>query len=167
LPFAGASNEIHVLHYRSGTQEEQLEVRNDIEARGWPHQYAMPATLKRAGRALFYAGLPSGSGYMYLRSVSDDTEPGMREALAAWPSAKGWIVDLRGNGGGGYDNALIQCLKEMPRPVVVLIDAGCISAGETLARDFARYSGARLLGTTTAGASSPKPSGLSPPVSLR
>jgi C-terminal processing protease CtpA/Prc len=65
-------------------------------------------------------------------------------------------VDLRGNSGGGYDEALVKAIQALPRPSAALIDAGCISAGETLARDFARYAGARLFGSTTAGSSSSK-----------
>ena len=93
---------------------------------------------------------------MYLRRVDDSTEPGIREALKEHPRATGWIADLRGNGGGGYGVGLINAIKAMPRPVAVLIDAGCISAGETLARDFRRYAGARLFGTKSAGSSSSK-----------
>ena len=39
---------------------------------------------------------------------------------------------------------------------MALIDAGCIYAGETLARDLERYADARLLGARTAGSSSSK-----------
>jgi C-terminal processing protease CtpA/Prc len=107
-------------------------------------------------RGLSYAKLPSGAGYIYLRSVGNETAQGLRQALAAHPDAKGWIIDLRGNGGGGYDTNLLAALKALPRPVVALIDAGCISAGETLARDLAQLAGARLMGSRTAGASSSK-----------
>jgi C-terminal processing protease CtpA/Prc len=41
-------------------------------------------------------------------------------------------------------------------PVAAIIDAGCISAGETMARDLVQYAQARLFGSTTAGASSAK-----------
>jgi C-terminal processing protease CtpA/Prc len=40
--------------------------------------------------------------------------------------------------------------------VAAIIDAGCISAGETLARDLVNYAEAHLFGATTAGASSSK-----------
>ena len=93
---------------------------------------------------------------MYLRSVGTGTATGMRQACEAHPDAKGWIIDLRGNGGGGYDTNLLAQLQDLPRPVVTLIDAGCISAGETLARDSVQLCGARLMGTHTAGASSSK-----------
>jgi C-terminal processing protease CtpA/Prc len=80
----------------------------------------------------------------------------MAAAGKKFPDAKGWIIDLRGNGGGGYSGALIEKLTQLPRPVVGIIDAGCMSAGETLARDLVRYAGAKLIGSATAGASSAK-----------
>jgi C-terminal processing protease CtpA/Prc len=93
---------------------------------------------------------------MYIRRVDNDTEPGLKEALAKVPDAKGWVVDLCGNGGGGYENSLVEAVKAMPRPVAVVIDEGCISAGETLARDLAKGAGARLFGSKTAGSSTAK-----------
>jgi C-terminal processing protease CtpA/Prc len=66
------------------------------------------------------------------------------------------------------DTALVEEIKRMKRPVAVIIDAGCISAGETLARDFKASTGARLFGSTTAGSSSSKKKpGGSPPGSPR
>ena len=52
--------------------------------------------------------------------------------------------------------ALITRIEKFPRPVAVLIDAGCVSAGETLARDFRTKANARLFGQPTAGSSSSK-----------
>jgi hypothetical protein len=155
-PLAGRRGETHTLHYLAEGKEQELSVTCDLIARGWPHQYNMPGNLKWPSRALAYGKLPSGAGYMYLRYVRSETEPGMRAALAAYPEAKGWVIDLRGNGGGGYDDTLVRLLKTLPQPVAVLLDAGCMSAGETLARDLAQNAGARLLGARTAGASSSK-----------
>jgi C-terminal processing protease CtpA/Prc len=164
-PLIASSNRTHTLHYQSDGSEQALRVTCEIEPRGWPHTYNLPANLTRADRSLSYTQLPSGTGFLYLRSVGEATAEAMRQAVAAYPNAKGWIIDLRGNGGGGYDTNLLAQLKALPRPVAVLIDAGCISAGETLARDLAQLAGARLMGSRTAGASSAKrqwqfPSGL-------
>jgi hypothetical protein len=156
LALAGPRGETHALHYLAGGQERKLDVSCEVEARGWPHTYNRPAELTTVGRTLSYGKLASGAGYMYLRNVGEDTEAGMAQALKAHPEAKGWIIDLRGNGGGGYDQKLVERLKTIPRPVAVLIDAGCISAGETLARDLVQHAKARLLGSRTAGASSSK-----------
>jgi len=65
-------------------------------------------------------------------------------------------VDIRGNGGGGYDSELVGLIKNLPRPVAAILDAGCISAGETVARDLVKQADARLFGTVTAGSSSSK-----------
>jgi C-terminal processing protease CtpA/Prc len=93
---------------------------------------------------------------MYLRRVDESVVQGMREALRTYPDVPGWIVDLCGNGGGGYGPELIEQIKSLPHPVAGLIDAGCMSAGETLARDLVSQAQARLFGSRTAGASSAK-----------
>jgi hypothetical protein len=151
-----AKGEQHRITYLAGRMKKTVVLAAAAEARGWPHAYNLPANLVGVGRSFSYARLPSGVGYMYIRRADESTGPGMAEALAKVAGAKGWIVDLRGNGGGGYDEAVLKTLQGFPKPVAVLIDAGCISAGETLARDFARNAGARLFGTATAGSSSSK-----------
>ncbi len=156
IGLAGQRGEEHILHYLAQGKEQELQVACDQEVGGWPHTYNLPGNLKRPSRSVAYGKLPSGAGYMHLRYVRTETEPGMRQAVSAHPDAKGWIIDLRGNGGGGYDNSLLELLKTLPRPVAVLIDAGCISAGETLARDLAKTAEARLFGAHTAGSSSSK-----------
>lgn len=109
-----------------------------------------------SGRSVDYTRLESRIGYLYLRRVDSSVVPGIDEVLSAHPDAKGWIVDLRGNGGGGYDHELISQIEKFRRPVAVLIDAGCVSVGETLARDFRTKARARLFGQPTAGSSSSK-----------
>jgi hypothetical protein len=165
IPLRGKEGERHVLGVLDGRKIKQVTLTSNQEVRGWPHTYNMPENLQRVGRSFWYTRLPTGAGYMYIRRVDDSTVPGMKEALEKGSAARGWVVDLCGNGGGGYDETLINTIKAMPRPVAVVIDAGCISAGETLARDFRRYAGARLFGSKTAGSSTskkhwPLPSGL-------
>ena len=156
IPLAGPQGGKHTLKYLEEDKEMDLEVSCNVEARGWPHYYSLQENRKTVNASVTYALLPSGAGYMYLRYVRQETVKGMQQALEACPDAKGWIIDLRGIGGGGYDNSLIELLKNLPRPLVALVDAGCISAGETLARDLARSAEARLMGSKTAGASSSK-----------
>ncbi len=146
----------HTITYRTGAKERSLTLQCSVVARGWPHTYNLPRDLKRVGRSFFYAKLANDVGYMYLRRVDTSVPTGIDEALEAHPKLKGWIVDLRGNSGGGYDSKLIDRIKGFPGPVAVLIDAGCVSAGETLARDFRRYAQARLFGVNSAGSSSSK-----------
>ncbi|MBE3070401.1 MAG: hypothetical protein IMZ66_09225 [Planctomycetes bacterium] len=156
IPLRGKQGEKHVIGYVARGKPARITLTSTVEAGGWPHVYNQPANLARVGRSFLYGRLPGGSGYIYIRRVEADTADGLKEALAKVPGAKGWVVDLCGNGGGGYDDTLIAAVKAMPRPVAVIIDEGCISAGETLARDFAEYAGARLFGAKTAGSSSSK-----------
>ncbi len=159
IPLTGKKGDTHTISYltgRKGATERELVATCKMEARGWPHFYHRPQGLTRVGRSLSYTKLSGGAGYMYLRYVDGNTPRGIDQAIGAHPDAKGWILDLRGNGGGGYGRSLHEAIARIPRPVAVLIDAGCISAGETLARDLRREAKARLFGATTAGASSSK-----------
>jgi len=156
IPLRGKKGEKHTLTIVAGTGKKTVSITSDMEASGWPHTYNLPQNLKTHSKTCQYAKLPSGAGYIYLRYIDGDTEPGIAAALTALPDAKGWIVDLCGNGGGGYDDALLKSIETIPKPVAVVIDAGCISAGETLARDLKKLTGARLFGSATAGASSAK-----------
>lgn len=156
VALCGAKGETHTLTVLSGTTKRRVALTCNVAPRGWPHTYNLPKGLTRVGRSFWYAELPSGVGYMYLRRVDDSPEPGIRKALDTHRGAKGWIVDLRGNAGGGYSGSLIRAIETMPRPVAVIIDAGCVSAGETLARDFARCADARIFGSRSAGCSSSK-----------
>jgi len=155
-PLRGNQGEKHVIGYLDGRRPKRITLTSTHEASGWPHTYNMPKNMKQVGRSFWYARLASGAGYMYIRRVDAGTTPGIKEALQKTPTARGWVVDLCGNAGGGYDQNLIAAVKAMPRPVAVIIDAGCISAGETLARDFVNYAGARVFGSKTAGSSTSK-----------
>lgn len=155
IPLRGEKGEKHTITILADGREREVELTSDVEASGWPHWYNRPANLKQVG-SCSYTKLPSGAGYVYLRRIDPSTGPGLKEAFSTYADAKGWIIDLRGNGGGNYDNALFEALKSLPRPLAAIIDAGCFSAGETLARDFVRYGNARLFGSQTAGSSSRK-----------
>jgi hypothetical protein len=161
----GKKGEKHAVTCQVGDRKRTVTLASTMPVRGWPRMYNMPPELVRVGQSFWYAQLRSGAGYMYLRRVDGSIVRGIARALRSLPVAQGWVVDLRGNSGGGYSGELIKAMREFPRPVAVILDAGCISAGETLARDFARYSGARLFGSRSAGSSTIKrhlklPSGL-------
>jgi len=145
----------HTITVLVDGKEVEIELTSNVEARGWPHWYNRPENLKQVG-SCSYTKLPSGVGYIYLRHIDGTTGPGMKEAFAAYEDAKGWIIDLRGNGGGGYDQALYEALEALTHALAVIIDAGCTSAGETIARDLVRRGNARLFGSKTAGSSSAK-----------
>lgn len=152
----GERNEKHVLVCLNGKKKKKVKVSLRAEFDGWPHNYNYPEGLIQDGKSFYACMLPSGFGYMYLRRVDSSIPAGMRNALAQHSDAAGWIVDLRGNTGGGYNSELLDQVKAMQGKVAVIIDAGCISAGETLARDFVNLKQARLFGTTSAGSSSSK-----------
>jgi len=156
LALRGDRGRTHTIAYRDDGKERALTLECSAVARGWPHTYNLPRDLTRVGRSFYYARLDDHVGYLYVRRVDASTPNGIDEALGAHPNLSGWIVDLRGNGGGGYDRRLIERIKRFPRPAAVLIDAGCVSAGETLARDFRALANARLFGSNSAGSSSAK-----------
>ena len=156
IPLQGPQGTKHTIVVQRKGKDKEFVLESAGEARGWPHTYHLPADLVRVGSSFYYTELPGGPGYMYLRRVDASVTEGVAQAMESYPDVPGWIVDLRGNGGGGYDNQLIERIRQLPRPVAVLIDAGCMSAGETLARDLKRVADARLFGTKTAGSSSAK-----------
>lgn len=156
IALRGKEGQEHTISYLNNGEERSVTVESRTAARGWPHTYNMPTDLKRVGRSFFYTRLADEVGYMYLRRVDTSVPQGIDEALKTHPKMKGWIVDMRGNTGGGYDRALIERIQKFPRPAAVLIDAGCVSAGETLARDFRVQADARLFGSKSGGSSSAK-----------
>jgi carboxyl-terminal processing protease len=143
-----------------------------------------PADLKGSDDVRFGV-LPNGFGYVHVRRCKGDLPRQMDEALAAVGSAKGLILDFRANGGGGFDHDDLMG-RFVPKgktlafgksyastgpspyggPMVVIVDAGCRSAGETGAGIFKEDGRAYMIGETpTAGMSAQKtdlelPSGL-------
>ncbi len=155
-PLVGEPGTKHKMTYLDEGKSKTVTLRCQFDIKGWPRMYNTPKDLQKVGKSFWYTKFASGVGYMYWRRVDRSLEEGIAQALEKHGDAKGWIVDLRGNSGGGYNNGLIQAIKSMKGPVAVVIDAGCISAGETLVRDLVGIHKARVFGTTTAGSSSSK-----------
>ncbi len=106
-------------------------------------------------------------GYIYVRRIDQKLIPLLDEAVRQLSAARGLMVDVRGNSGGGFDalrshrNFDVQDNTEPSRPryagpVALLVDSRCISAGEGWASWFVARQRAKLFGETTAGASSRK-----------
>jgi len=106
-------------------------------------------------------------GYIYVRRIRDDLIDRLDKAVGELSNARGLIIDVRGNSGGGFDsrkshiNFVISDEFEHDRPkfkgpIALLIDARCISAGEGWASWFIANERARVFGEATAGASARK-----------
>lgn len=111
--------------------------------------------------------LNANIGYIYVRRIRPNLIQSLDRAVAELRDAKGLIIDVRGNSGGGFDarrahrNFNTEDGQEPNRPrytgpIAVLTDARCISAGEGWVSWFKANNHARFFGETTAGASSRK-----------
>jgi hypothetical protein len=156
MAFVGERGSQTTIHYLDGRKQKKVTLVANREARGWDHNYHLPSDLARGGDAVWYGLLEGGIGYIYLRKMDGSVVGGITAALAAHGEAKGWIVDLRGNSGGGYSDSLARTCAGLGKKVAVIVDAGAISAAETFARDLAEDNRAKLFGATTAGSSSTK-----------
>lgn len=126
-----------------------------------------------------------GWGYLHVRRCKGDLPEQVDYALEQLGKMPGLILDFRGNTGGGFDHRALMgrfvpegetlsFVREYesagPRPfggnVVVIVDAGVASAGETGSGIFKEHGRAYMIGeSATAGMSSQKtkidlPSGL-------
>lgn len=140
-----------------------------------------PEGLQFVGRQS-YGRTAQGFGYIHLRDVPDTLPMQLQQMLASMTDAKGLVLDMRANGGGGCDHEAVFARflsKGKPwkgyenkqddgftKPMVVIVDAGVRSAGETIAGMFKEDGRAFMIGeSATAGMSSQKaevttPSGL-------
>ncbi|MGE0191226.1 MAG: S41 family peptidase [Planctomycetota bacterium] len=131
-----------------------------------------PADLKQVGRQS-YGKTASGYGYIHLRDVPDKLPQQLDEMLGALGDVPGLVLDMRANGGGGCDHEAVfgrflasgtrwrqytgQGAHPFTGPLVVIVDAGVRSAGETVAGMFKEDGRAYLIGPEpTAGMSSQK-----------
>jgi carboxyl-terminal processing protease len=146
----------------------------------------LPCEVKSVGdKDLEYGKLASGRGYIHLRRCPTNLPALMDEALGGLGDVPGLILDFRGNSGGGFDHdafmgRFVPAGKTIsfgrryrsagPRPyggpIVVIVDATVVSAGETASGIFKEDGRAYMIGESpTAGMSSQKktielPSGL-------
>lgn len=131
-----------------------------------------PENLKFVGRQS-YGRTTEGLGYLHLRDIPGDLPTQLDKMLADLGKVPGLILDMRANGGGGCDHAAVFgrfLAKEkqwgaytgmsdhgFTGPVLVIVDAGVRSAGETVAGMFKEDSRAYMIGDSpTAGMSSQK-----------
>ncbi|KPK83146.1 MAG: hypothetical protein AMJ81_08530 [Phycisphaerae bacterium SM23_33] len=109
--------------------------------------------------------LPDNIGYVRVRRIRANLLASLDKAVAELKSARGLIIDVRGNTGGGFDASAafdnFSPGKQTHRPqflgsIAVLVDEHCISAGEGWTSWFVANKRGRLFGSATAGASSRK-----------
>ena len=149
----------------------------DLE--GNTHEFSLPATL--GVRYLPRLPVPGVSdsadvswrlledeiGYIYVRRIRGELIESLDRAVAKLAEARGLIVDVRGNSGGGFDAGRSHrnfdpddpAEPNRPRfagPMALLIDSRCISAGEGWASWFIANQRAKVFGQATAGASARK-----------
>ncbi|MEX0973088.1 MAG: S41 family peptidase [Solirubrobacterales bacterium] len=118
--------------------------------------------------------------YVRLAAFSEGAHGALKRAVRKLQrrGAKGLVLDLRGNGGGLFDEAVLSASVFLPEgetvvttesrtqgeavyearggnlpalPTVVLIDRNTASAAEILAAALADYAGARIVGTRSYG----------------
>lgn len=131
-----------------------------------------PANLKTIGRQS-YGKTQGGMAYIHLRDVAGELPQQLDVMLKEVGDAPGLILDCRANGGGGCDHDAVfgrfvpsgEKWKQYSSagatpyagPMVVIVDAGVRSAGETIAGQFKEDGRAWMIGDApTAGTSSSK-----------
>jgi carboxyl-terminal processing protease len=163
-----------------GEKSVGLIRRRGREAKPFVALKQLPA-LKTLGRHS-YGKTAAGFGYIHLRNTPGDLPQQLDKILEEIGDVPGMILDMRGNSGGGCDHREVfgRFLKKgalwgsyeglgtkpFAGPMIVILDAGCASAGETVGGQFGEDQRAYMIGDTpTAGMSSQKtritpPSGL-------
>ncbi|HSJ01894.1 MAG: S41 family peptidase [Verrucomicrobium sp.] len=131
-----------------------------------------PANLQYLGRQS-YGVTKEGLGYIHLRDIPGTLPDQLDQMLKELGNVPGLILDMRANGGGGCDHRAVfgrflvkgkawgsyEGLSDTPYtgPVVVIIDAGVRSAGETVSGMLKEDGRAYVIGDSpTAGTSSQK-----------
>ena len=165
---------------RRRDQGEQVEFEMQ-DAEGEAHKFNLTATVdvrylprrpvQIAGTSdtagVSWTMLEDNVGYIYVRRIGINLIESLDQAVSDLKHARGIIVDVRGNSGGGFDNRrahrnfTFDDAEEPDRPrfngpIALLIDARCISAGEGWASWFIAEKRAQAFGEATAGASSRK-----------
>ncbi|HTF86794.1 MAG TPA: S41 family peptidase, partial [Planctomycetota bacterium] len=135
----------------------------------------MPEGLE-GGDDVSFKLLDPSVGYIRIRRCKETLPSDIDSAFAKVGSAKGLILDFRANSGGGFDHpdfmgrfvpkgeklqggVSYESRGEHPfgGPIVVIVDAGVVSAGETASGIFKEDGRGYMIGeTATAGMSSQK-----------
>jgi carboxyl-terminal processing protease len=184
--YSGYSSDRYLRYHAAQWLGRQVKqgAKTELEMQdpdGKSHTFKLPATLgvrylprrpvQVAGTSdtadVSWTMLEDDIGYIYVRRIRGDLIEKLDQAVGELKDARGVIVDVRGNSGGGFDasrahrNFAPDDSEEPDRPrfqgpIALLIDARCISAGEGWASWFIAKRRARVFGEATAGASARK-----------
>jgi C-terminal processing protease CtpA/Prc len=184
--YGGYSSRRYLLYHAAQWLGMQAERGSVVEFQmqdvgGKTHSFKLPATIgfryvpRRPVQVpgtsdtanVSWTRLGDDIGYIYVRRIRDDLIDRLDKAVGELGNARGLIIDVRGNSGGGFDsrkshiNFMIDDESEPDRPkfkgpIALLIDSRCISAGEGWASWFIPNKRAHVFGQATAGASARK-----------
>jgi C-terminal processing protease CtpA/Prc len=168
---------------KQGATKKTVEVTREAGGATWPSgPLFLPKDVKELGRQS-YGKTAGGFGYVHLRDVPAELPDQLDAMMDAIGDVPGYVLDMRANGGGAVDHEAVFGRFLAPgqtwppkyvgvgkRPftgsMVVIVDAGVRSAGETVAGMFKEDGRAYMIGDSpTHGMSSskerlPVPSGL-------
>lgn len=184
--YVGYSSDRYLRYHAALFLPRQMERNSAVacelqDVEGKTHQFSLPAVMDvrylprlpvpipgiRDSGNVSWIMLAQQIGYIYVRRIQNDLAEQLDRAVGELKDARGLVIDVRGNSGGGFDasrshrNFALNDPEEPERPrfrgpIALLIDARCISAGEGWASWFVANQRARLFGEVTAGASSRK-----------
>ena len=148
-------------------KEHEFTLKASLGSRYLP-RLPVPIEGIRDSANVAWKMLEDNIGYTYVRRIRPNLPKMLDQAVGALKDARGLIVDVRGNSGGGFDGAEAfvnfyidddTTEPNRPRykgPMALLIDNRCVSAGEGWASWFIANKRARFFGQSTTGASSRK-----------
>jgi C-terminal processing protease CtpA/Prc len=148
-------------------KQRRCQMRASLKA-GYVPRLPVPIPGIEDAGSVSWKRLDDEIGYIYVRRVGGDLIEKLDQAVGEFQTARGLIIDVRGNSGGGFDSDRahrnffldeVGAEPNRPRfrgPLALLVDERCISAGEGWASWFIARQRARVFGQTTAGASSRK-----------
>jgi C-terminal processing protease CtpA/Prc len=182
---AGPAGTKFELEFDRGTKGKKKVTLSCDKSGGAPRYLGSPfppAGLTPLGKRDAFGKLASGYAYVALGECAADLPSELDTALAKIGDAPGLILDMRANNGGGTDHEEVfgrflapgqkfaqyagRGAAHFTGPLVVIVDAGTRSTGETIAGMFKEDGRAYMIGDApTAGMSATKreitpPSGL-------
>jgi C-terminal processing protease CtpA/Prc len=157
----------------NGKIEMITVTRNISGGQGIPIGPVFPPKCLKTIKRQSYGKTDNGFGYIQLRDVPEELSEQLDTMLGDIGDVLGLILDMRANGGGACDHEAVfgRFLKDgagwgqykgvgkvhYTGPMVVIVDAGTFSSGETVSGMFKEDGRAYMIGeSATSGSSSQK-----------